>query len=61
MRRLVRNKRAFTFHRIAKSLGSSRNTPENHRVKLIEKFGITSKTGLVLFAMRWGLVGAQGR
>jgi DNA-binding CsgD family transcriptional regulator len=56
MLRLVCDEREFTYDEIAKSLGISRNTLENHRVRLFEKFGIKSKTGLVLFATRWGLV-----
>jgi DNA-binding NarL/FixJ family response regulator len=56
MLRLVCDEREFTYDEIAKSLGISRNTLENHRVRLFEKFGIRSKTGLVLFATRWGLV-----
>ena len=56
MLRLVCDEREFTYDQIAQSLGISRNTLENHRVALFEKFGIKSKTGLVLFAMRWGLV-----
>ena len=56
MLRLVCDEREFTYDEIAQSLGISSNTLENHRVRLFEKFGIKSKTGLVLFAMRWGLV-----
>ena len=45
------------------SLGAHRRTVDHFRVALFEKFGIKSKTGLVLFAMRWGLVdqGGEGR
>ena len=56
MLRLVCDEREFTYDQIAQQLGISRNTLENYRVALFEKFGIKSKTGLVLFAMRWGLV-----
>ena len=54
--RLVCDERELTYDQIADQLGISRNTLENYRVSLFEKFGIKSKTGLVLFAMRWGLV-----
>lgn len=53
---LVCDDREFTYDTIAAQLGISRNTLENHRVALYEKLGIKSKTGLVLFAMRWGLL-----
>ena len=56
MLRLVCDEREYTYDQIAQQLGISRNTLENHRVALFEKFGIKSKTGLVLFATRWGLV-----
>lgn len=55
--RLVCDEREFTYDQIAAQLNISRNTLENYRVSLFEKFGIKSKTGLVLFATRWGLIG----
>lgn len=54
--RLVCDERELTYDQIAGQLGISRNTLENYRVSLFEKFGIKSKTGLVLFATRWGLI-----
>ena len=33
-----------------------RRTVDGYRESLVEKFGIKSKTGLVLFAMKWGIV-----
>ena len=33
-----------------------RRTVDNYRIALFEKFDIKSKTGLVLFALRWGLL-----
>ncbi len=45
-----------TYEQIADRMGISRRTVENHRVALFEKFGIKSKAGMVLFAVRWGLV-----
>ncbi len=53
--RLVCDGRELTYDQIAEHMGISRNTVENYRVSLFEKFGIGSKTGLVLFAKRWGL------
>lgn len=56
MLRLVCDEREFTYDQIAAKLGISRNTLENYRVSLFDKFGIKSKTGVVLFATRWGLI-----
>lgn len=47
----------LTYEDIAQRMGISRRTVDNHRIALFEKFEIKSKTGLVLFAMRWGLLG----
>jgi two-component system invasion response regulator UvrY len=45
-----------TYEQIGHRMGISVRTVENHRVALFEKFNIKSKAGLVLFAVRWGLV-----
>jgi two-component system, NarL family, invasion response regulator UvrY len=45
-----------TYERIATMMGVHRRTVDTFRVSLFEKFNIRSKTGLVLFAMRWGIL-----
>jgi two-component system invasion response regulator UvrY len=45
-----------TYDQIADKMGVHRRTVDGFRVGLFEKFHIKSKTGLVLFAMRWGLI-----
>ncbi|MEZ4739101.1 MAG: response regulator transcription factor [Flavobacteriales bacterium] len=45
-----------TYEAIAAIMGVHRRTVDNYRASMFEKFNIKSKTGLVLFAMRWGLV-----
>lgn len=54
---LVCDESELTYEDIAQRMGISRRTVDNHRIALFEKFEIKSKTGLVLFAMRWGLIG----
>jgi DNA-binding NarL/FixJ family response regulator len=46
----------YTYDQIAELMGLHRRSVDNHRMSLFDKFNIKSKTGLVLFAMRWGLV-----
>lgn len=53
---LVCDEAEFTYERIAEHMGVHRRTVDNFRISLFEKFDIKSKTGLVLFAMRWGLL-----
>ena len=53
---LVCDEREFTYEQIADKMGVHRRTVDNFRIALFDKFGIKSKTGLVLFAMRWGVV-----
>lgn len=53
---LVCDPQEYTYEQMAERMGIHRRSVDNHRVGLFEKFGIKSKTGLVLFAMRWGLV-----
>lgn len=55
--RLVCDEREFTYDQIAERMGVHRRTVDNFRSQLFEKFGLKSKTGLVLFALRWGLLG----
>lgn len=45
-----------TYEKIAELMGVHRRTVDNYRISLFEKFSIKSKAGLVLFAMRWGVV-----
>jgi len=53
---LVCDPREFTYEKMAERMGIHRRSVDNHRVSLFEKFDIKSKTGLVLFALRWGIV-----
>ncbi len=53
---LVCDENELTYEQIADRMGVHRRTVDNFRIALFEKFGIKSKTGLVLFAMRWGLL-----
>lgn len=57
---LVCDEQEFTYEQIAAHMGVHRRTVDNFRIALFDKFGIKSKTGLVLFAMRWGLLGKAG-
>jgi len=45
-----------TYEEIAKKMGASRRTIDNFRTHLFEKFQLKSKVGLVLFAVKWGLL-----
>lgn len=53
---LVCDPQEFTYEQMADHMGLHRRSVDNHRINLFEKFGIKSKTGLVLFALRWGIV-----
>lgn len=53
---LVCSDEELTYEEIARLMGITRRSVDNFRVSLFEKFTLKSKTGLVLFAMRWGLV-----
>lgn len=46
----------LTYDEIAERMGIHRRTVDNYRMQLFDKFGVKSKTGLVLYAVRWGLV-----
>lgn len=54
--RLVCNEEELTYEQIATRMNLQRRSVEHYRIGLFEKFNIKSKTGLVLFAMRWGLL-----
>ena len=56
---LVCDEAEYTYEKISEQMGVQRRTVDNYRIGLFEKFNIRSKTGLVLFAMRWGLLTAQ--
>ncbi|HEX2617201.1 MAG TPA: response regulator transcription factor, partial [Flavobacteriales bacterium] len=45
-----------TYERIAEQMVLHRRTVDGYREALFEKFGIRSKTGLVLFAIKWGII-----
>jgi DNA-binding NarL/FixJ family response regulator len=53
---LVCSEDELTYQEIAQEMGIGRRTIEYLRTSLFEKFDVKSKTGLVLFAVRWGLV-----
>ena len=53
---LVCDEAEYTYEQIADRMGVHRRTVDNFRIALFDKFGIKSKTGLVLFALRWGLL-----
>lgn len=53
---LVCDEAEFTYEQIAEHMGIQRRSVDNFRIALFEKFDIKSKTGLVLFALRWGLL-----
>jgi two-component system invasion response regulator UvrY len=57
--RLVCNEQEFTYEQMATKMGVSRRTVDGYRESLFEKFDIRSKTGLVLFATRHRLTGAE--
>ena len=46
----------FTYEQIADRLGIKPSTVESHRKHIFDRFGIKSKSGLVIFAYRWGIV-----
>ncbi|MBL0127232.1 MAG: response regulator transcription factor [Flavobacteriales bacterium] len=54
--KLVCDEDELTYGQIAQQMGIHHRTVDTFRIGLFEKFHIKSKTGLVLFAMRWRLV-----
>jgi DNA-binding NarL/FixJ family response regulator len=54
--KLVCSPDEYTYEKIAFKMNVHRRTVDGFRESLTEKFGIKSKTGLVLFAMKWGIV-----
>jgi DNA-binding CsgD family transcriptional regulator len=53
---LVCNENELTYEQIADQMGVSRRTVDGYREAIFEKFHIKSKTGLVLFAIKYGLI-----
>lgn len=53
---LVCNENELTYEQIADQMGVSRRTVDGYREAIFEKFNIKSKTGLVLFAIKYGLI-----
>lgn len=53
---LVCDAAEYTYEDIAKRMDVHIRTVDGFRNSLFEKFDIRSKTGLVLFALRWGLL-----
>lgn len=54
--RLVCDPEEFTYEQIAKQMDVHRRTADGYRQGLMDKFGVKSKTGLVLCAMKLGVV-----
>jgi two-component system invasion response regulator UvrY len=53
---LVCNKEEYTYDQIANLMNVSRRTVDGYRESLFTKFDLKSKTGLVMFAIKHGLV-----
>lgn len=53
---LVCNPEEYTYEQMADLLNVHRRTVDNYRQAMFEKFNIKSKTGLVLFAIKYGLI-----
>ena len=58
--RLVCSDEELTYEQIAQRMSVHRRTVDNYRMALFSKFDIKSKAGLVLFAVRCGLIGNGG-
>jgi DNA-binding NarL/FixJ family response regulator len=54
--RLVCHENEYTYDQIADIMQVHRRTVDGFREGIFKKFGIRSKTGLVLFAYKWGVV-----
>gem|GEM_PF-160296 len=53
---LVCHEAEYTYDQIADRMQVHRRTVDGYRESLFSKFNIKSKSGLVMFAMRWGVV-----
>lgn len=56
---LVCDKQEFTYEQIAKIMFVHRRTVDSYREALFSKFNIKSKTGLVLFAIKHGIISLE--
>ena len=56
---LVCDKEEYTYEQIGEIMQVHRRTVDNYRESIFRKFDIKSKTGLVLFAIKHGLVSVQ--
>jgi len=54
--RLVCDEKEPTYEQIAEIMAVSRRTVDGYRESLFSKFSIKSKTGLVMFAIKYGIV-----
>ena len=54
--KLVSSEKEMTYEEIAMRMRIHPRTVEMYRERLFEKLGVRSKTGLVLFAIKWGIV-----
>jgi two-component system invasion response regulator UvrY len=57
---LVCSEEEYTYEQMADLLKVHRRTIDGYRESLFEKFSIKSKTGLVLFAIKYGLIEMPG-
>lgn len=55
--KLICAEEEYTYKEIAEKLGLHPRTIDDHRQNIFEKAGVKSKSGLVLFAVRNGLIG----
>ena len=54
--KLVCHEDEYTYNQIADIMEVGRRTVDNFRESIFDKFGIKSKTGLVLFAIKQGII-----
>lgn len=54
--RLVCDKQEYTYEQIAREMNVHRRTVDSYRESLFERYNIKSKTGLVMFAIKHGIV-----
>lgn len=57
---LVCNEDEPTYDQIASRMGVSRRTVDGYRESIFEKFNVRSKTGLVLFAIKYKIIDIPG-
>jgi DNA-binding NarL/FixJ family response regulator len=56
---LVCDEKEFTYEQIAEQMNVHRRTVDGYRESIFEKFNIKSKTGLVLFAIKYRISEAE--